>query len=214
MSAKLDTVKKPYGGNDMKPNQILTSLSLAIALALAGGGFALADSAQPATDHDQHSHAPDHHPEQSDDHDQHHHGDDHHAHGHAGHELLPPVPENHEPWAIDEPLGKGMTRVRQALADVPSDADAAIEPAAATALADEVDSAINFMFANCQLPPEPDAALHGVLAQLMVSSRELRDDAAGNPLADMRGAVDRYALLFDDADARAEGYGTKAGAPH
>lgn len=179
----------------MRSHHILSALSLAIVLAVAGNGLAVADSPQPVAGHDHEHHSHDH--EHS------------HAHGDDGHELLPPVPDNHKPWAIDEPLGEGMTRVRQALAAVPADAGAVIAPATVTALTGEVDAAINYMFAHCSLPPEPDAALHGVLAQLMVSSRELRDNAADtSAVATMREAVDRYARLFDDPDARAEGYGT------
>lgn len=193
----------------MRSNHILSSLSLSIVLALAGNGVAVADSTQQQADHDHHSHDHDHGHDHSNGHNKAHSNDHDHAHGHDGHELLPPVPDNHEPWAIDEPLGEGMTRVRQALAALPADAGAAIEPATVTALTGEVDAAINYMFANCSLPPEPDAALHGVLAQLMVSSRDLRDDAADDSaVPNMREAIDRYALLFDDPDARADGYGT------
>lgn len=196
----------------MKPHPVLLPLSLALALASAGAP-AMAETA-PAADHERssqahdHGHAPGQTPAAA-------HDPPHaHEHHHHGHVLLPPVPDNHQPWATDEPLRQGMTRVRKAVATVPAEAGARIDPATATALADEVDAAINYMFANCSLPPEPDAALHGVLAQLMVSSGELRSEAAdaGPQVAKMRAALDRYALLFDDPAARAAGYGGDTGA--
>ena len=67
------------------------------------------------------------------------------------------------------------------------------------ALAGEVDEAIAYMFANCSLEPEPDVALHGLLARLMAGTRDLKQDpAAVAPVAGMRAAVEDYPKLFDD----------------
>ena len=55
------------------------------------------------------------------------------------------------------------------------------------------------MFANCKLEPEPDLALHGVLARLMAGTRSLHAHPAdAAPVAAMRAAVQDYGRLFDD----------------
>ena len=55
------------------------------------------------------------------------------------------------------------------------------------------------MFANCDLEPEPDVALHGILARLMAASEALREAPADPaPVAGMREALADYGRLFDD----------------
>lgn len=119
-------------------------------------------------------------------------------HGHAGAEALGvdfPVPENHEPWAPDAPLVEGMARVRTAIAALEGHPDAATVAARAA----DVDAAIEYMFANCDLPTEPDVALHAVLARLMAGSNALKADPADHAaVLDMRAAVANYEQLFDD----------------
>src|SRR3546814_17976906 len=68
------------------------------------------------------------------------------------------------------------------------------------------------MFANCQLPPEPDVALHAVLARLMANTSALKADPSdGSPVADMHAAVHNYARLFDEPNTRTSP--TPAGPP-
>src|SRR3546814_16854299 len=76
-----------------------------------------------------------------------------------------PVPGNHVKWTPDAPLVEGMSRVRTALEGLESESHP--DDAAVAALATDIDSAVEYMFANCQLPPAPDVALHAVLARLM-----------------------------------------------
>ena len=118
-------------------------------------------------------------------------------HGHGGEALGVdyPVPENHDAWAPDAPLVEGMARVRTALAALEGHPDAA--PVAARAA--DVDAAIEYMFANCSLPTEPDIALHAILARLMAGSDALKADPADHAaVTDMHGAVANYEQLFDD----------------
>lgn len=122
---------------------------------------------------------------------------DHHHDLHADLARDYPVPVDHVPWTPDAPLVDGMARVRAALDGL--DPHAAAEPAVVRAAADEVDAAIDDMFANCRLDPEPDIALHAVLARLMAGSERLREHPADtSPVADMQAAVANYARLFDD----------------
>ncbi len=130
------------------------------------------------------------------------HGDaDAHAH-HGGHPLDSvglEVPDGHVRWIPDAPLLEGMRRVRTAVADLDAQPAPAREPAAVAASAAEVDAAIAYMFANCELAPEPDVALHAILARLMAGIRALRADPAdAGAVEGMRAAVDHYHALFDD----------------
>jgi len=119
--------------------------------------------------------------------------DDAHAARHVPGDV--PVPENHQPWTPDAPLMEGMSRVRAAVSGL----EAAPDQAAVASHVAEVDEAIRYMFANCKLDPEPDAALHIVLARLMAASGELQaEPAATAPVAEMRAAVENYEALFDD----------------
>src|SRR3546814_9702508 len=82
-----------------------------------------------------------------------------------------PVPGNHVKWTPDAPLVEGMSRVRTALDGLESESHP--DDATVAALATDIDSAVDYMFANCQLPPEPDVALHAVLARLMANTSAL-----------------------------------------
>lgn len=109
-----------------------------------------------------------------------------------------PVPANHVRWTPDAPLAEGMSRVRTALAGL----EAASHPDDATvlALAGDIDAAVDYMFANCKLPAEPDVALHAILARLMADTKALKANPSdGSPVADMHDALHNYAALFDDS---------------
>jgi hypothetical protein len=71
------------------------------------------------------------------------------------------------------------------------------------ALADEIAAAVNTMFAQCRLAPAPDAALHPLLARLLVASQALRERPADADVADvaaeLRAVLQRYDQLFDDS---------------
>src|SRR3546814_19576076 len=67
-----------------------------------------------------------------------------------------------------------MSRVRTALDGLESESHP--DDATVAALDTDIDSAVDYMFANCQLPPEPDVALHAVLARLMANTSALKED--------------------------------------
>lgn len=120
------------------------------------------------------------------------------AHGHAALHAPAgdfPVPDGHTPWAPDAPLVEGMSRVRTAVAALDDQADEATVAASAA----EVDAAVDYMFANCSLPTEPDVALHAILARLMAATQALRADPGDlAAVADMRAAIANYEVLFAD----------------
>ena len=137
-----------------------------------------------------------------------------HAHGahdghaaHAGHAADPHVaaaPAGGTPWTPDAPLVSGMARVRSAAATLAHLEMGHLGEDQVLEIANDIDSAIEDMFANCKLAPEPDIALHGILARLMAASRALRDAPADPaPVAAVRAALADYARLFDDPAATA-----------
>ena len=62
-----------------------------------------------------------------------------------------------------------------------------------------VEAAVTYMFANCKLPPEPDAALHDILVPLLTAAQALKADPRNvKAIDEMRAAIERYPLYFDD----------------
>lgn len=99
-------------------------------------------------------------------------------------------------WATDLPLRSGMARIRwAALQTLPGP----VGDAQASALSREIREATAFMIEHCTLPPQADAALHGVLTELLQGAEALpraaeRERAGERILA----ALARYPELFDD----------------
>ena len=176
----------------------LLALTLfAIAPALAGGQAPTAPQqhAEHAT-HDEHATPAPHEQADAQTHDSAHGAHDHHA----GHAAMPEVAAGHVRWPIDTALGRGMARVQagsDALAGL--HATGTPDPARSRVIAEELRSAVNTMFAECRLPPEPDAALHRLLAQVLDAARQLADgDLGGAAATQLRTVLTRYRELFDD----------------
>lgn len=122
---------------------------------------------------------------------------------HAAHAL----PEGHADaalpatrWASDAPLREGMRRVRAAADKLSPEADERPAAVEVQAIAAELEAAVKSMIANCKLEPEPDAALHSLLARVLQVSAALSDGVmdAGAP-AELHAVLARYALMFEDA---------------
>lgn len=184
----------------MNPKQIPLALALALAIGALASGCAQDAPPAPAAETAavEQAAGPDAHPQAGEAHDADHDHDVSHALG-----MEVPVPENHVPWQPDAPLVEGMSRVRAAVAGLEAAGPEADE-AAVLARAADVDAAIEYMFENCSLDPEPDVALHGVLARLMAGSQALQANPADlAPAHDMAAAVENYERLFDDPNAAA-----------
>lgn len=114
-----------------------------------------------------------------------------HAHAHAA-----PVDTavDATPYATDAPLRAGMAAIQDLLrAERPADA------AAAAALAIAIQARVQQLFAECKLAPAADAALHGVLAQLLDGAAALRADYRDETAwARLESALTLYAERFDD----------------
>jgi hypothetical protein len=120
-------------------------------------------------------------------------------HGPArSHEHAEPITATDAPgkrWSADGPLRSGMQQIRNARAN------RVRSPADAHALAEAIDDAVAYMIRNCSLPPDADAALHGVIGQLASAASALRreeDPRAAISMVD--AALDRYEQLFDESD--------------
>lgn len=162
-------------------NRRLTSALLAMMLAapaFAGAGSPSEPPSQDGAHEAQDAHAA-HHPQ-------------------AGHEeaALPAIR-----WASDAPLREGMRRVRSATEALSHAAHGHLDAAQVQAIAAELESAVQDMIARCKLAPEPDAALHPLLARVLQASATLADgtfDAAA--LAELEAVLRRYPGLFEDGD--------------
>jgi hypothetical protein len=102
-------------------------------------------------------------------------------------------------WAPDAPLREGMRRAHVAVENLGRFETGRMGAAEAVREAGAVEAAVTYMFANCKLPPEPDAALHGILVPLLTAAQVLRADPRNVKAVDeMRAAIGRYPLYFDD----------------
>ncbi|HRQ64158.1 MAG TPA: hypothetical protein PKZ76_04715 [Xanthomonadaceae bacterium] len=125
------------------------------------------------------------------------------VHEHDHHDDLLPgtlsLDPDGRPWATDAPLREGMQRIRDAVAASLSEHDhMGVDATAGVALAQQVDDAVAFLFANCRLEPEADANLHLLLAQMMGASAALRHgDNSGEGLVRLLAALDAYPRHFD-----------------
>lgn len=110
-----------------------------------------------------------------------------------------PAPAVTQRWAADAPLREGMARVRVALDELRHHEMGHMSDGQARERAVAIEEAVRSMFANCRLAPEPDTALHAILAPLLAAAQRLDKDPADKAaVAAMREAVAPYARRFDD----------------
>ena len=132
--------------------------------------------------------------------------DEHAAADHAAHAANSPLPSPPaKRWASDAPLREGMRRMHRAVEALDQGKHGHLDLAQTSAIAQQVQDAANDMFANCKLTPEPDVALHGVLATLMGGAAAIKAKPTDlSPVASMRDAVALYPRLFEDATWQAD----------
>lgn len=131
---------------------------------------------------------------------------DQHAHGHEAdtHKL---ELDHGKKWSTDAPLRQGMSAIRDAVsAEHHAIHGNKASVARYQALAKKVDQQVAYMVANCKLPPEADANLHVILADIIAGS----DLMKGNSKAKARegavkviGALEAYPEYFDHPGWRA-----------
>lgn len=123
-----------------------------------------------------------------------------HAHEHDSHDSAEPAAIPTQRWATDAPLREGMRRVQAALKVLQHYPMGHVSKEMAMDQTQQIKDAGAYMFANCQLPEEPDLALHGMLVPLLAAAQKLSDDPADmSQIEAMRKAVADYPRYFDDA---------------
>ncbi|RCS28956.1 DnrO protein [Rhodanobacter denitrificans] len=123
-----------------------------------------------------------------------------HVHdSHAAHAASAAAPLPAQRWTPDAPLREGMRRANTAVAALAHYEMGHMSAPMAADRAAEVESAVTYMFANCKLSAEPDAALHGILVPLLTAAQALKADPQKvSAVADMRAAIAHYPEYFND----------------
>jgi hypothetical protein len=89
----------------------------------------------------------------------------HHEHGAAG--LTALKLNSGKKWGTDEPLRKGMAEIRNAVAaDKETIHAGKMSAAKYDVLANKIDGQVAYVVQNCKRPPEADAQLHMILAEM------------------------------------------------
>jgi len=103
-------------------------------------------------------------------------------------------------WATDEALREGMTRVHEAVQrSMPSDPRQPLSDESAAALQRDIEAATSYLIDNCQLPEAADAALHGLLIDLLKGAEALSEaEQRESGLQRILAALDRYPQMFDE----------------
>ena len=126
-----------------------------------------------------------------------------HARGHEAHAANDAAPAPEKRWAVDAPLQAGMAKIRAAVESLSHHELGHLDAAQVQQLATTIEEQVQYLIANCKLDPKADAALHGIIAQLLAGAQALKDapaDAA--PVAKLRAALADYPKYFDDPDWR------------
>lgn len=95
-----------------------------------------------------------------------------------------------------------MTRIRAAVeTSTASYRQGTLQAEDARALAARIESDIAYMVANCKLEPEPDAALHVLIARMMNAATALKADPMSEAgLPQVVSALTEYGTTFDHPD--------------
>jgi hypothetical protein len=126
-------------------------------------------------------------------------------HTHAPHEPAAATALPAQLHATDAPLREGMARIHGALEELRHYELGHMPKSEAIERVEAIQAATDYLFANCKLDAQADAALHGMLAPLLAGVQAFRmnpDDTS--TVAAMRQAVADYPRVFDDPQWRAE----------
>jgi len=126
---------------------------------------------------------------------------DTHAHGHGAAPAKLQLDQGRK-WATDAPLRRGMEAIRDAVHGAPAPLHkATARPEAYAELGKRIETQVGRIVQECKLPPEADAQLHIVVAELvagadaMKGAKVARAGRAG--LVKVDGALNSYAKYFD-----------------
>lgn len=109
-------------------------------------------------------------------------------------------------WLADAPLREGMGRIGRLVATFQHYEHGHMNPGQVTALIANVEQDVQFLVANCKLEPAADAALHTIIAKLLLAAQALKADPGDqSAIPSMRDALRDYARQFDDPGFNKEG---------
>jgi hypothetical protein len=120
-----------------------------------------------------------------------------HDHGPHGQAMISEPPPGAR-WSTDEALREGMTRIHEAVQrSLPDAPGQPIGDEAAADLQRDIEAATSYLIANCKLPEAADAALHGLLIDLLRGAEALSEaDQREQGLQRLVEALERYPQLF------------------
>lgn len=132
-----------------------------------------------------------------------------HEHEHAGAAVASIKLDAGHKWTTDASLRTAMADIRKAFdADHPAIHAGKESDAQYDALASQIEARVNFIVANCRLPPAADANLHYVIADLLQGVNLMRGKDPARPRHDgaalVHGALIAYGKYFDDPEWRPE----------
>jgi len=120
-----------------------------------------------------------------------------HDHGHASAKPLPAGKR----WQTDAPLREGMSQIRGAFApELQTIHKNKLTPDQYKELATKTEAQIGNVVANCKLPPDADAALHGILAEIGEGTEAMAGKSKMKPrdgALKVVAALDQYGKTFD-----------------
>lgn len=120
-----------------------------------------------------------------------------HDHGHATAKQLAPGKR----WQTDAPLRDGMGQIREAFApQMVALHKNKLTPDQYKQLATRTEAQVGNVVANCKLPPDADAALHGILAEIGEGTQAMAGKSAMKPregALKVVAALDKYGQTFD-----------------
>lgn len=122
---------------------------------------------------------------------------------HANHQQSTLHLNNGKKWQTDAPLRRSMVDIRQQLSErIEAIHNKQLAVQDYHALATTIESEISTIIAECKLPPEADAQLHLVLAELIsgISMMSGQQDAAQARRGAVKviSALNAYSQYFDD----------------
>ncbi|MBL0142144.1 MAG: hypothetical protein IPP91_08695 [Betaproteobacteria bacterium] len=105
-------------------------------------------------------------------------------------------------WATDEPLRRGMAAIRGAVNRAPAPMHKAMaKPEAYAELGRRIEGLVGQIVKECKLPPEADAQLHLVIADVIAGADAMKSaknaPAGRSGLVKVDGAIKTYGQYFD-----------------
>ena len=105
-------------------------------------------------------------------------------------------------WQTDEPLRKGMSNMRAALAgDLEAIHAGKASDGQYQALAAKLNGEVAYVVQNCKLDPQADAELHKVIAEVLAGAEAMQGKEAGAARRDgavrVAKALNAYGQYFD-----------------